>query len=83
MTLTSAAPLGKVTISTLATALAALLFWALRHFAGMDSEGATVISSFAMVLVTFLGGYLTPLSKEEVKSIVNSPSAPVQEASKP
>lgn len=83
MTLSSATPLNKVSISTLATALAALLFWALRRYAGMDSEGATVISSFAMVLVTFLAGYLTPLSKSEVVAIVNAPDAPVQTASQP
>jgi uncharacterized membrane protein YjjB (DUF3815 family) len=78
MNLPSLAPLNKVSVATLATALAALVLWALRHYAGMDTEGATVISSFVMVLATFLGGYLTPLSEAEVDQIVQSPAAPVQ-----
>jgi len=78
MTLTSKWPLNKVSAATLATALAALVLWALRRYAGMDTEGATVISSFVMVLFTFLAGYLTPLSEDEVDQIVQAPDAPVQ-----
>jgi len=78
MTLTSKWPLNKVSAATLAAALGALLLWALRRYAGMDAEGATVISSFAMVLLTFLAGYLTPLSEAEVDQIVQAPDAPTQ-----
>lgn len=83
MYLSSSAPLGKVSAATLASALAALIMWALRRYAGMDSEGVAVIGSFIVVLVTFLAGYFTPLTHTEVNAIVQSPSAPVQEASKP
>lgn len=78
MNLPSLKPLNKVSAATLATALAALVLWALRRYAGMDTEGATVISSFVMVLVTFVAGYLTPLSETEVTQIVQADDAPVQ-----
>lgn len=80
MNLPSLKPLNKVSVATLATALAALLMWSLRRYAGMDTEGATVISSFVMVLVTFVAGYLTPLSEAEVVQIVQAPDAPLQVA---
>lgn len=80
MYLSSNAPLNKISYGTIAGLLAALIFWALKKYAGvsLDAEGTALITSLVSVLVAGLAGYLTPLSKGEVSAIVQSPDAPVQ-----
>jgi len=64
MTPASAFPLRKVSFSTIAGLLSALVFWALRRYAGVeiDQEGAVLITA----LISGLVGYLTPLAPGEV-----------------
>lgn len=67
MTPSSAAPLNKIRNATLAGLACAVLFWALRHYAGvqLDAEGMSAITA----LVTGLVGYMTPLAPGEVKPV--------------
>lgn len=64
MTPTSQMPLNKIRNATLAGLLTAVLFWALRRYAGvdLDAEGMSAITA----LVTGFVGYMTPLAPGEV-----------------
>lgn len=64
MTPTSAMPLNKIRNATLAGLATAVLFWALRRYAGveLDAEGMSAITA----LVTGFVGYMTPLAPGEV-----------------
>jgi hypothetical protein len=80
MNLPSTRPLNKVTYSALAAVLTALLFWALKRYAGIqiDLEGSALITTLVTIVVQTATAYLTPLSQPEVVQIVQSPEAPIQ-----
>lgn len=67
MTPSSSMPLNKVRNATLAGLATAVLFWALRRYAGveLDAEGMSAITA----LVTGVVGYMTPLAQGEVKPV--------------
>ena len=57
-------PVNKVTVSTLAGALAAILVWLLRTYTSIDIPPE--VQDALIVLLTFLAGWLTPPGAGEV-----------------
>jgi hypothetical protein len=72
--------LNKITYGGLAGVLAALVFYVLRKYMGveLDTELATLVTSLIAVGVAQFFAWLTPLSEKEVNAIVQSPDAPAQ-----
>jgi hypothetical protein len=67
MTTGSPAPLQKISFAALSGLILALVFWALRSYAGIviDPEGVALITALTAAIV----GYMTPLAPAEVVAI--------------
>lgn len=64
---TSARPLNKVTAAAAAGALAVILAWGLKQFAGIELPDT--VQSAVTLLVSVGAAYLTPLGENEVEPV--------------